>query len=156
MDELIDVPERASIEAVLQLSAAGVAGEKHQGRKGSDIIWHGAREGGVSLSGRKLRVKKPRLRCQGRWSGREGEIPAYEAMNNGLCPRLLEILMHHVSTRDCCRVIPEMGESVGLSKSGVSRQFIDQGAQEPERLAAAFLAIEKNSAASWAPGPLGG
>ena len=33
VDELIDVLGRASIEAVLQLSAAGVAGEKHQGRK---------------------------------------------------------------------------------------------------------------------------
>jgi hypothetical protein len=38
MDELIDVLGRgASIEAVLQLSAAGVAGEKHLGRKGGKI-----------------------------------------------------------------------------------------------------------------------
>jgi len=35
VDELIDILGRASIEAVLQLSAAGVAGEKHQGRKGA-------------------------------------------------------------------------------------------------------------------------
>ena len=132
VDELIDVLGRASIEAVLQLSAAGMAGEKHQGRKGGDIIWHGTQEGKVSLSDRKLRVKKPRLRRK----GREGEIPAYEAMNNGMGSRFLEILMHNVSTRNYRRVIPEMAESVGISKSSVSRQFIEESAQELERLAA--------------------
>jgi putative transposase len=136
VDELIDVLGRASIEAVLQLSAAGVAGEKHQGRKGGDIGWHGAQEGKVSLSDRKLRVKKPRLRRKGRGAGREVEIPAYEAMNHGMGSRLLEILMHNVSTRHYRRVIPEMAESVGISKSSVSRQFIEESAQELERLAA--------------------
>lgn len=136
VDELIDVLGRASIEAVLQLSAAGVAGEKHQGRKGGDIGWHGTQEGKVSLSDRKLRVKKPRLRRKGRGAGREVEIPAYEAMNHGLGSRLLEILMHNVSTRNYRRVIPEMAESVGISKSSVSRQFIEESTQELERLAA--------------------
>jgi len=136
IDELINVLGRASIKAVLQLSAAGLAGEKHQGRKGGDIGWHGAQAGTVSLSDRKLRVKKPRLRRKGRGSGREVEIPAYEAMENGLGSRLLEILMHNVSTRNYRRVIPEMAENVGISKSSVSRQFIEQSAQELERLAA--------------------
>jgi hypothetical protein len=70
VDELIDVLGRASIEAVLQLSAAGVAGEKHQGRKGGDISWHGSQPGKVSLSDRQLRVNKPRLRRKGRGPGR--------------------------------------------------------------------------------------
>lgn len=65
MDERIDVLGRASIEAVLQLSAAGVAGEKHKGRKSGDIGWQGGQEGKVYLSDRKLRVKKPRLRRKG-------------------------------------------------------------------------------------------
>lgn len=64
------------------------------------------------------------------------EIPAYEAMNHGLGSRLLEILMHNVSTPNYRRVIPEMAESVGISKSSVSRQFIEESAQELERLAA--------------------
>ena len=33
--ELVDMLGRASIEAVLRLSARGVAGEKHQGREGT-------------------------------------------------------------------------------------------------------------------------
>jgi transposase-like protein len=136
VDELIDVLGRASIEAVLQLSAAGVAGEKHQGRKGGDIHWHGAQSGQVSLSNRKLRVTRPRLRRKGRGPGREVEVPAYEAMRNGLGSQLLAILMHNVSTRNYQRVVPEMAESVGISKSSVSRQFIEESAQELERLAA--------------------
>ncbi|MBM4295211.1 MAG: hypothetical protein FJ126_09960 [Deltaproteobacteria bacterium] len=136
VDELIDVRGRASIEAVLQLSAAGVADEKRQGRKGGDIRGHGAQSGQVSLSDRKLRVTKPRLRRRGRGPGREVEIPAYEAMKNGLGSRLLAILMHNVSTRNYQRVIPEMAESLGVSKSSVSRQFVEASAQELERLAA--------------------
>jgi len=136
VDELIGVLGRASIEAVLQLSAAGMAGEKHQGRKGGDIIWHGTQEGKVSLSERKLRVKKPRLRRKGRGVDREVEIPAYEAMNSVMGPRFLKILMHNVSTRNYRRVIPEMAESVGISKSSVSRRFIEESGQELERLVA--------------------
>lgn len=136
VDELIDVLGRASIEAVLQLSAAGVAGERHQGRKGGSIGWHGSQEGQVSLSDRKLRVRKPRLRRKGPGPGKEVEIPAYQAMQNGLGSRLLEILMHNVSTRNYRRVIPEMAESVGISKSSVSRQFVEESAQALERLAA--------------------
>ena len=41
IDELIEVLGRASIEAVLQLSAQSVAGEKQQGRKKEEIGWHG-------------------------------------------------------------------------------------------------------------------
>jgi len=35
-----EVLGRANIEAVLRLSAQGVAGPKHQGRKGNGISWN--------------------------------------------------------------------------------------------------------------------
>lgn len=136
IDELIDVLGRASIEAVLQLSAMSVAGEKHQGRKGGTIGWHGSQPGTVKLSERKVRVKKPRLRTKGQNKGGEVEIPAYEAINGGsrMGERILEILMRNVSTRGYQHVIPEMAETVGVSKSSVSRVFIEQSAKELERL----------------------
>lgn len=59
---MIDVLGRASIEAVLQLSAQSVAGEKHQGRKGAKVGWHGRQFGTVKLSDRKVRGCKSRLR----------------------------------------------------------------------------------------------
>ena len=41
VDEFIDVLGRASIEAVLELSASGVAGPRHQGKAGGETRRHG-------------------------------------------------------------------------------------------------------------------
>ena len=136
IDELIDVLWRASIEAVLQLSARGVAGEKQRGRKKESIRWSGSQTGSVRLSDRKLRVRKPRLRAKGPGKGREVEIPAYEEINASgkLGDRVLEILMANVSTRNYARVIPEMADTVGVSKSSVSRNFVERSGRELKRL----------------------
>ena len=139
IDELINVMGRATVEAVLVLSAQGVAGPKGQGRrKGSEVYWHGQQPGVVRLSERKLRVRKPRLRRRGSHEGGELEVPAYEAMQ--LSPRLgewmLEILVSGVSTRKYERVLPEMAETVGVSKSSVSREFIEASEAELKRLCA--------------------
>lgn len=137
IDEMIDILGRASIEAVLQLSAQRLAGPKQQGRKGEEIVWHGSQPGRVTLSDRRLKVKKPRLRKKGVGRGGEVEIPAYEAINgNGdLRSRLLDILMCNVSTRNYRRVIPEMAETAGVGKSEASRKFIEQSGRKLEELA---------------------
>ena len=137
IDELIEVLGRASIEAVLQLSARSVAGEKQQGRKKEEIGWHGTQRGNIRLSDRKVRVGKPRLRKKGQGRGGEVDIPAYEVIHRKgrVGSRLLEILMCNVSTRNYQKVIPEMVDTVGVSKSSVSRQFIEESGQELERLA---------------------
>ena len=136
VEDLVHMLGRASIEAVLHLSAQGVAGEKHQGRKGGETRWHGTQNGTVCLSDRKLRVRKPRLRRKGGKQGGEIEIPAYEAMNSGggVGQRMLEILMRCVSTRNYAQVIPEMAQTVGISKSSVSREFIEASEEELRRL----------------------
>ena len=56
VDELIDIAGRSTIEAVLKISAQGIAGAKHQEKHGSEIGWHGSQTGVVGLSDRKLRV----------------------------------------------------------------------------------------------------
>lgn len=124
VDELIDVMGRHAVEAVLMLSARGAAGAKHQGKPGGEIVWHGTQGGRVPLSDRKLRITRPRLRRKG---GGEEPIPAYEAMRSSEAPgrRILEILMHGVSTRSFAGVIPEMAETAGVSKSAVSREFVE-------------------------------
>lgn len=80
VDELIDVLGWASIEAVLRLSAEGLAGPPHPGKKGGALGWHGGETGTVCLSERKLRVHRPRLRKKDTGKGGEVPIPAYEAM----------------------------------------------------------------------------
>jgi transposase-like protein len=132
IDDLIDVMGRATIEAVLLMSAAAVAGPKQQGKKaGRDIAYHGSQTGRVALKERQLRVTKPRLRKKAPRPGEAGEveIPAYEAMRKDgrLADRMLEILIDGVSTRRYEGVLPEMAATVGVSKSQVSRETIEAG-----------------------------
>ena len=126
VDELIDVLGRTSIEAVLQLSAEAIARAPHPGKKGGAVGWHGSESGTVAPLERKLRVRRPRLRKK--QTGQDGEvrIPAYEAMQEDgkLAGRKLEILQRGVSTRQYQKVLPEMAETVGVSKSSVSAEAI--------------------------------
>jgi transposase-like protein len=134
VDELVDVMGQAVVEAVLSLSAISVAGDRHQGKAGGAVRRYGYQGGVVRLSERKLRVKRPRLRQKG-----GGEVPvlAYEAMRGSdrLGARMLEILVRGVSIRNYRQVLPEMAETVGVSKSAVSREFVEASAEELRSLA---------------------
>jgi putative transposase len=128
IDEVIGVMGRATIEAVLEMSAEGVAGPKQAGksRPQGTTVWYGRQPGQVYLSDRKVRVERPRLRHRGRGKDGEVEVPAYAAMRRpgSVADRMLEILMAGVSTRKYGRVIPQMADTVGVSKSAVSRETI--------------------------------
>jgi transposase-like protein len=137
VEELIDVAGRVTIEAVLNLSAQQVAGVPCQGKKrDGEVGWHGTQKGSVYLTQRKLQVDKPRLRTKGKGAGKEVAIPAYEAMQDrqGMGTRMLDLLMRGVTTRQYQHVLPEMAETVGVSKSSVSRETIVAAEKELERL----------------------
>jgi len=131
IDEVIEVMGRATVEAVLKMSAEAVAGPKQAGRKrdADAVVWHGAQPGVVHLAERKLRVEKPRLRRRSGPDRGEVEVPAYEAMRRPgrLADRMLEIVMAGVSTRRYGKVIHDAAEAVGVSKSAVSRETIEAG-----------------------------
>jgi putative transposase len=75
VDDLIDVMGRATIEAVLLMSAAQLAGPKRQGKKSDrDVVYHGSQKGRVPLRERELRVDKPRLRKRAPKPGEPGEV----------------------------------------------------------------------------------
>src|SRR5207247_4217312 len=92
-----------------------------------EIVWHGTQRGRVYLKERQLRVNKPRLRKKGRGANKEIAVPAYEAMRQDTVTgeRMLEILLNGVSTRRYRRVIPEMADTVGVSRSTVSRESVE-------------------------------
>lgn len=132
IDDLINVMGRATIEAVLLMSAQQVAGPKQQGKKTErQVVYHGRQEGRVALRERQLRVTKPRLRKKSPQPGEPGEVevPAYEALRKDarLADRVLDILINGVSTRRYQHVLPAMADTVGVSKSEVSREAIDAG-----------------------------
>lgn len=127
VDEIIDVAGRAAIQAVLELSAQEATGEalRQPGKKrAGEVLRWGRQAGSVSLSDRKLRVSKPRLRSR---SGVEVAVPVYEAMQRDerLGERMLEILLSGVSTRGYEGVISQMADTAGVSKSSVSRETIE-------------------------------
>jgi hypothetical protein len=141
VDELIETLGRATVEAVLRISAAGVAGESHQGRRGGDVLRHGSQRGVVALSDRKMRIEKPRLRGRGKGSGKEVEVPAYTAMQEDchLGGRILSVMMRGLSTRNYGAILPDACESVGVSilnqvQDSVSRKFIEASEEECRRL----------------------
>lgn len=88
------------------------------------------------LSDPKLQVQRPRLREKNPGKGKEVEIPAYTAIHNEprLSARMLDILMRGVSTHQYRGVIPAMADTLGTSKSSVSRQTIEASQGEVEAL----------------------
>ena len=151
VEGLIDELGTAALEAVLELSAAQVAGPKHPGKEAGDIRWHGRQQGQVYLGDRKLKLQKARLRrktaapaepgpdpAAARAPGAEVPIPVYPLLQNPgpLSRRMLEILVLGVSTRRYQKVLPQMAQAVGMSKSAVSRQAKQAAAQALQKLAA--------------------
>lgn len=136
VDELIETLGRATIESVLLMSAAGVAGERHQGMRGGDVLRHGSQAGTVALSNRKMKVRRPRLRNRGKGEGGEVEVPAYEAMgeDSRLAGKILSVMMRGISTRNYQAILPDACESAGVSKSSVSRKFIEASEEECRKL----------------------
>ena len=121
---------------MLELSAQQVTGGdlSQPGKKrAGDVLRWGRQSGRVNLSDRKLRVAKPRLRKR---SGGEVEVPAYEALQDDerLGSRMLDILMKGVSTRQYSGVISEMADTVGVSKSAVSRDTIEAAEKKIDEL----------------------
>jgi transposase-like protein len=121
---VLEEVNKAVIEGLLELSATKVAGPAHQGKKTGPIRRHGRQPGVVTLPSAKVGVMRPRLRQRG---GAEVAIPAYEAFQDdeGFSRRVEGILMRGVSTRDYGAVVSELSESIGVSKSEISREFLE-------------------------------
>jgi len=128
IEELIDAVGRATLETILEVSAEQVAGSRQPGKaRPGKVVWYGQQPGRVYLGDRQLAVERPRLRHRGPGRDTEVAVPAYAALQNrkGMQIRMLDILMNGVSTRSYRNVIPEMAESVGISKSSVSQATIE-------------------------------
>ncbi len=128
IDELMHDSAVALVEQLLVLSAQKVAGAKQRGRDGGPVLWHGAQRGVVTLAERQLRVQRPRLRDK---AGHEVSVPAYRQLNEAsIGKRVRDIMVAGVSTRCYAQVLPEAAGTVGVSKSAVSRRFIEASAAQ--------------------------
>lgn len=91
IDKVIEVMGRATIEAVLEMSAEAVAGPKQAGRArgDEDVVRYGRQPGQVYLSDRKVRFERPRIRRKG--AGEAVEVPAYAAMKRPIHGAVLPV-----------------------------------------------------------------
>jgi putative transposase len=122
-----------TLEVILALSAEQVAGPRTPGKAHGEIRHYGSQHGRVQLADRTVRVKRPRLRHK-----TEGEvpIPAYEALrkNQAISQYMLGALMRGISTREYHEVLPKMAETVGVSRSAVSRQAMEASVEQLKQL----------------------
>ena len=91
-------------------------GNKEHYRNGSD-------PGSILFQGKRMRVKKPRMKSN---DGKEGELVSYAAMQDYdmLCDRVMNHMLAGVSTRDYEPLLDDIARGVGLKKSAVSKAFV--------------------------------
>jgi putative transposase len=122
-----------TLEQILILSAEQVGGPRTPGKASGAIRYHGSQSGRIQLADRKVKVKRPRLRHK-----TEGEvkIPAYEKLrqDRGLGQHVLGALLRGISTREYQEVLPQMAETVGVSRSAISRKAIDASVEQLQQL----------------------
>jgi transposase-like protein len=121
------------LEQILVLSAEQVAGARTPGKASGEVRHHGTQPGCVQLADRKMKVKRPRLRHK---TTGEVKVPAYEMLrqDRGLGQHILGALLRGVSTREYQEVLPQMAETVGVSRSAVSRKAVEASAEQLKRL----------------------
>lgn len=131
------------VEAMLEEDRVRLCGPKHARMPGRGITRGGTVRGEVVLGGRRIAVRRPRVR---RVEGGEVRLPAYEALRreDPLEERAVEQMLVGVATRKYDRSLEPLPGAVvarGTSKSAVSRRFVARTRAELE---------------AWAHRPLGG
>ena len=124
IDEVIDVMGRATVEAVLRMSAEQLAGPKRQGppRRRSGAVLARQPAGARHVERTSAARGKAASAQEDGAAGERGEvaIPAYDAMQRDqrLADRMLAIMLNGVSTRRYETVLAAMAEQVGIGQVG--------------------------------------
>lgn len=128
-DQLVQDAGACLIQATLKASVEQAVGAKHPGWTREDgVVRYGSQPGVVHLADRAVRVIRPRLRRRlPDGTTREEPVPAYEALRqDAVARRVDQILISGVSTRRYREVIADTADAVGIGRSAVSREFIDE------------------------------
>ena len=120
--------------AMLEDDRAVLCGPKHKQSEGRENYRHGYDTGPLVLGGRKVPVKKPRVRSM---EGDEVELPSWRQFSDEdpLTNRAIEQMLVGVTTRKYERSLeslPEGLESQGTSRSSVSRRFVARTSAQVE------------------------
>lgn len=119
------------LAAMLEQDREALCGPRYA-RVPRDAHRFGFAEGELALGGRRVRVKRPRVRSR---AGRELPLPTWEQLSceDPLRDRAVEQMLVGVTTRKYHRSLealpPELAER-GVSKSAVSRRFVAATAEQ--------------------------
>jgi len=119
------------MDAILEESVTALCGAKGRHDPSRSAVRHGHEQGSVALGGRKLAVRRPRVRSSD-GSG-EVQVPAYEHFSSTevLGEMAMEKMLAKLSTRRYGIGLEPVGAAVeaassGKSRSAVSRRFVER------------------------------
>jgi transposase-like protein len=120
---------------MLEDDRTALCGPKHRPQGDRVAYRYGHDEGQQVLGGRKVRLRKPRVRSV---TGRELELPTWREMNqeDPLNQRVIEQMLVGVSTRNYGRSLEPLPTAVpitGTSRSAVSRHFVASTRSQVEK-----------------------
>lgn len=134
LQELVHTVGMHALEALLKAEQTALCGPRYQHDPQRAANRHGSTQGELVLGGRRVRVRKPRVRSV---DGQELKLPTWEQFSNEdpLDQRATEQMLVGVSTRKYARSLeplPDDLDSFGTSKSAVSRRFVRQTSAQVE------------------------
>jgi transposase-like protein len=128
-DQLVQDAGVCILEATLKASVEQAIGPKRPGHhRSSGLVRFGSQPGVVHLADRSIRVTRPRLRRYlSDGTTREEPIAAYQALSKPeVTRRIGQIVINGVSTRKYRETITSTAEVIGVSRSAISREFMEE------------------------------
>lgn len=117
-----------AVEEELQEEVLSLVGARYE--RGAPVSRWGSNPGSVYLGDQKVSISVPRVR--NRFSKKEVRLESYEALQNPgiLNDSALSRVINGISTRKYEKAAASVPETFGISKSSVSRKFIDASAEK--------------------------
>jgi putative transposase len=121
-------------QSLLEEEVSELCGRRYERQEGRLATRYGRQPGYVVLAGQKLRMERPRVRTSAR--GAEVPLAGYERLQapQAMPEAVLRRLVRGVSARDYAEVVDQAREGFGVSKSAVSRSFVQATAKSLETL----------------------
>jgi putative transposase len=142
--ELLELAVRSGLkvlEAMMEEDRVALCGARYAHEPAQPASRAGTVASEVVLGGRKVALRRPRVRA----AGREVPLPTFQVMahTDPLNRRVVEQMLVGVTTRQYARSLEPLGDEVtsrGTSKSAVSRRFVVQTAAQLEQWRSRSLA----------------
>jgi putative transposase len=133
------------VQELFEEEVQSLAGERYnRGRNlRAGVFRAGSDPGSVKVSGQRMAVRKPRLKQD----GKEVTLQTYSLLQDWdlLTPRIIEHMVHGVSTRSYEELLDEIAQGLKLSKSAVSRAF-NRGSKQALELLQSRSLVDKRFA----------